>query len=52
VHKLLAVAGFIVLGLSPSFLDWKENPEERSKIVTYYAVAAALIFVGLDGWMR
>jgi len=52
MQKLLAVAGFIAIGLSPSFIEWQENPEVRPRIVAYYAVAAALIWIGLDGWMR
>lgn len=46
-RKLSAVAGFVVLGLSPSFLDWKQSPEERSKIVGFYLVGVVLIWYGL-----
>jgi len=49
-NKLLAIAGFIVLGLSPSFLDWKQSPEYRHLFILYYVIAVVLIFAGLDGW--
>jgi hypothetical protein len=49
-RKALAVAGFVVLGLSPSFEDWKQSPEDRGKMVAFYAVAVALIWCGIfDG---
>ncbi len=46
-RKLLAMVGFVALGLSPSFVDWRESPADRRKIVAYYAVALALIYFGL-----
>jgi hypothetical protein len=46
-RKAAALAGFIVLGLSPSFLDWQQSPEERLKIVGFYAVGLILIYLGL-----
>lgn len=39
--------GFIVLGLSPSFIDWQEEPGKRGQMVMFYAVGAALIYLGL-----
>lgn len=48
MRKGLALAGFLALGLSPSFVDWQQsNGREREKIVAYYAVALALIYFGL-----
>jgi hypothetical protein len=47
MNKLAAIAGFVILGLSPSFLDWQESPEKRHLILGYYAVAVALIWFGL-----
>jgi len=49
-NKLLAMAGFVALGLSPSFIDWKQSPEYRHLFILYYVVAVAFIFAGLDGW--
>ena len=46
-RKLAALAGFVLLGLSPSFVDWRENPEQRPLIVGYYAAAVGLIYLGL-----
>lgn len=42
-----ALAGFVVLGLSPSFVDWQESPEKRRQMVLFYAVAVALIYYGV-----
>jgi hypothetical protein len=42
-----AMLGFLVLGLSPSFVDWKQSPELRNQMVWYYAVAMILIFLGI-----
>lgn len=42
-----AMIGFIVLGLSPSFVDWQQSPEKRKQILFFYAVGLALIYVGL-----
>lgn len=50
MQKLIAIAGFIILGLSPSFMDWQESPELRKQMIAYYSVAAVLIYVGLDFW--
>lgn len=41
------LAGFVVLGLSPSFVDWQQSPEKRWQMVAFYAVAVALIYVGV-----
>lgn len=46
-RKLLAMAGFVVLGLSPSFEDWKQSPEDRGKMLAYYGVGLAFIWLGL-----
>lgn len=48
MRKALALAGFLALGLSPSFVDWQQSDgRERSRIVAYYVVALALIYVGV-----
>jgi hypothetical protein len=46
-RKLLAIGGFVALGLSPSFEDWFQSPQDRPKMVAFYAVGIALIWVGL-----
>lgn len=43
---LLALAGFVVLGLSPSFVDWQQSPDERPKIVAFYAAGLFLVYIG------
>jgi len=47
--KLTAIAGFVILGLSPSLIDWQQSPELRYQFALYYGVALILIWVGLDG---
>ena len=46
-----AMAGFLVLGLSPSFLDWKQSPDKKSRqqFFLYYGVALLLIWFGIQG---
>lgn len=41
------LAGFVVLGLSPSFVDWQESPEKRATMVAFYAAAVILIYLGV-----
>ncbi len=41
------MVGFVVLGLSPSFIDWQESPDKRRQIVLFYGLALALIFYGV-----
>ena len=48
--KLAAITGLIILGLSPSFIDFQQSPEKRWQMILYYGVAITLIWVGLDGW--
>lgn len=46
-HKISAILGFIVLGLSPSFVDWQQAPEKRRQMIAFYAVGVILIYFGL-----
>jgi hypothetical protein len=46
-QKLSALTGFIVLGLSPSFVDWQQSPEKRKQILFFYGVGLALVYYGL-----
>ena len=46
-RKLAALAGFVVLGLSPSFVDWQQSPDRRKEIIFFYAVGLGLIYFGL-----
>ena len=43
----IGMAGFVVLGLSPSFVDWQQSPEKRRAMVAFYVVALALIYLGV-----
>lgn len=48
--KFALIVGLLVLGLSPSFIDWQQSPDKRDQIVIYYGVAVSLIVFGLwDG---
>ena len=49
--KLTAIAGLIVLGLSPSFIDWQQSPDLRWQFILYYIVGITLVWTGLDGWV-
>jgi hypothetical protein len=42
-----AFAGFLLLGLTPSFVDWQQSPEKRKQIVVFYAAAGALLYYGV-----
>ncbi len=42
-----ALAGFVILGLSPSFVDWQQSPDKRASILLFYAVGLALVWYGL-----
>jgi hypothetical protein len=47
MRSLAVFAGFLIAGLSPSWLDYKHGDErERGLIVLHYALAGALIFYG------
>lgn len=47
MNVLAAMLGFLVLGLSPSFVDWEQSPEKHAQIVVYYSVALGLLYLGL-----
>lgn len=48
--KLAVMAGIVIMGLSPSFIDWKQSPELRPQMYLYYGVALMLVAIGLwDG---
>lgn len=48
--KLALLAGILVAGASPSFVDWEQSPEYRRQIVVWYGAAVFLIAFGLwDG---
>ena len=46
-QKAAGLAGFVVLGLSPSFVDWQQSPEKRMQILVFYAAGLALIYYGI-----
>jgi hypothetical protein len=46
-QKVAALAAFVVLGLSPSFVDWKQSPEFRPAILLFYAIGLGLVYFGL-----
>lgn len=46
-RKVAALAGFLVLGISPSFIDWQQSPEKRKQVIFYYLVALALLYYGV-----
>lgn len=46
-RKATAMAGFVVLGLTPSFDDWLTDPGRRPLFIASYAVALGLIYFGI-----
>lgn len=42
-----ALAGFIILGLTPSFIDFQQSPEKRTQMVLFYALALGLLYYGV-----
>lgn len=52
MNKLIAMLGFLALGLSPSFIDWEQSPDLHKQIIVYYAITIILIWFGVDGWIR
>jgi hypothetical protein len=50
--KFLAIVGFLVFALSPSFVDFQQSPELRWQIGLYYLVGVILVWQGLDGWAK
>lgn len=41
------LAGFTILALSPSFVDWQQSPDKRKAMVVFYVLALALIWYGV-----
>lgn len=46
-RQVTGLAGFVLLGLSPSFVDWEQSPEKRIQIVVFYGAALALLWFGV-----
>ena len=45
--KIGAMIGFIVLGMSPSFLDWQQSPDKHKQVLIFYALGLGLVYYGL-----
>ena len=46
-RKAAALGGFIILGLSPSFVDWEEAKDKRIQMIAFYAIGLTMIYFGL-----
>lgn len=46
-RKAAALASFIILGLSPTYLEWQQQPQKRKQIIMYYTLAGGLFYYGL-----
>lgn len=44
---VVALTGFVILGLSPSFIDWQQSPDKRKEMVMFYVAAILLIGIGI-----
>jgi len=51
-NKLLALCGFLLFALSPSFIDYQQSPELRWQFAVFYFVAIVLVWQGVDGWIK
>jgi len=47
MRTVAALTGFVILGLSPSFIDWEQSPDKRMQIVAFYVIALFLIYLGV-----
>ncbi len=45
--KLAAMGGFILMGLSPSFIDYQQSPSKRKSMLAFYVVGLFLVYYGL-----
>lgn len=45
-QKMAALAAFIIMGASPSFIDWEQSPEKRKQVIGFYAVSVGLFWYG------
>jgi hypothetical protein len=49
-EKIAALVGFLILGLSPSFVDWEQSDGDYNRkiqIVLFYVVGLSLVYYGL-----
>lgn len=46
-RKTAALGGFVLLGASPSFIDWEQSPDKHMQIIVFYAAAISLFYWGL-----
>lgn len=46
-RKLAALGGFVLLGLSPSFMDWQQSPDKHREFIVFYAAAGGLFWYGI-----
>jgi hypothetical protein len=44
--KLAALGAFIIMGASPSFIDWEQSPEKHKQVIGFYTVAIGLFWYG------
>ena len=46
-QKTAALVGFVVMGASPSFIDWMQEPGKRKQIILFYGLGLTLVYYGL-----
>jgi hypothetical protein len=44
--KVAATAAFLIMALSPSYMDWEQSPDKHGQIIGFYAVAIGLFWYG------
>jgi hypothetical protein len=45
-QKAAATAAFLIMALSPSYMDWEQSPDKHGQIIGFYAVAIGLFWYG------
>lgn len=46
-RKIAALAGFVFLGLTPSYMDWQQSPDKHGQFLLFYGAAISLFWYGL-----
>ncbi len=44
--KAVALGAFLLMGATPSFIDWEQSPEKHKQIIVFYVVAIGMFWYG------
>lgn len=45
-RKSAALAAFVIMGATPSFMDWQQSPDKHGQFIAFYTVAIGLFWYG------